>query len=287
MISLVVATVNRVSELERLLDSLYCQTYKDLEVIIVDQNIDDRLVPILDRYPGVTIHHLRSGLGLSRARNVGLPRAKGEIMGFPDDDCWYPEQLLALVKEAFDSHPESGALFTMLRDANNQPVGPTWPGHARFWTKEDIWTRGISPAGFVRREVTDTIGPFNEKIGIGAATVYQSGEDVDYFVRPLGLGWKIWYDPALTVHHPSFHAMDRIQERSYSYALGGGYTLRAHHYPVGSLLKILVRSAGGAVLYLFRGNFVLSKSYLFRFAGLVRGYFCGPRDLRKAGSPAD
>ncbi len=287
MISLVVATVNRVSELERLLDSLCRQTYKDLELIVVDQNSDNRLIPVLDRHPELTIRHLRSGRGLSRARNVGLPHAKGEIIGFPDDDCWYPEQVLAQVKEGFDTHPESGALFTMLRDGENLPIGPKWPGHACFWSKEDIWVCGISPAGFVRRGVADAIGPFNEKIGIGAATAYQSGEDVDYFVRPLRLGWKIWYNPTFTVHHPSFHALDRIRERSYSYALGGGYTLRVHHYPFRSLLNIVVRSVGGAALYLFRGNFVLSKSYLLRVAGLVRGYFCGPSDLRKGGSAAD
>jgi glycosyltransferase involved in cell wall biosynthesis len=287
MISLIVATVNRVSELDRLLDSLDCQTYKDFEIIVVDQNPDDRLVSIFQRHQGLSIRHLRSERGLSRARNVGLRHATGEIVGFPDDDCWYPEQLLARVKQTFNLRPESGVLFAILRDGENRPIGPKWPNRADFWSKDDIWTRGISAVGFLRREVADAIGAFNEKIGIGAASAYQSGEDVDYFVRPLALGWKIWYDPGMTVHHPAFHALDRIREKSYSYALGGGYTLRAHHYPMHRLMTMLARSLGGAIVYLFRGNVVVGKSYVLRAAGLLHGYFFGPRDLRRIDSQTD
>src|SRR5271166_4064415 len=108
MISLVVVTLNRVSELERLFASLDKQSYKDFEVILVDQN------------PDLDIRHLRSGRGLSRGRNVGLPFAKGDIICFPDDDCWYPEDLLETVKEWFDSHPEFGALLALMRDENNE-----------------------------------------------------------------------------------------------------------------------------------------------------------------------
>lgn len=282
MISLIVATVDRVTELEQLLASLGRQSHKDFEVLVVDQNPDDRLAPVLERHRELTVRHLRSGRGLSRARNVGLAQASGGIIGFPDDDCWYPPQLLEQVKDAFDLHPEYAALFATLRDADHQAVGPKWPDHASVWSKENVWVYGVSAAGFVRREVTDAIGRFDENLGMGAATPYQSGEDVDYFVRPLELGWEIGYDPALTVHHPSFHRIDRVRERSYSYALGGGYTLRTHHYPLRMLMESLVRSMGGAVVSFFRGNFLMSQSYILRGAGVARGYFLGPSDLRKA-----
>lgn len=284
MISLIVATLDRTAELNKLLASLVAQSYQDFEVIVVDQNPDGRLLPILQRYPQLAIQHLRSARGLSRARNVGLPHAKGELVGFPDDDCWYPPRLLASLKTTFDSHPDCAVVFTALRDANHETVGPRWPMHAGYWAKDHVWVNGISPAGFVRREVVDAIGLFDERIGVGAATPYQSGEDVDYFVRPLKRGWKIWYDPALTVHHPSFHRLDRIRERSYSYALGGGYTLRAHAYPIRVLATGLVRSFGGALVYLCKGNLLIARCYLLRAAGLARGYICGPSDLKKVHS---
>ena len=281
MISLIVATLNRTSELERLLTSLDGQTLRDFEVIIVDQNDDDRLIPIIERHRSLSIQRLHSERGLSLARNVGLPHAQGDIIAFPDDDCWYPSELLNRVREIFDSNPEYSALFTAMRDENHQTIGPKWPSEARFWTKEDVWVNGISPAGFIRREVARAIGFFDQRLGVGAPTPYQSGEDVDYFVRPLERSWKIWYDPALTVHHPSFHREDRINDKTYSYSLGGGYTLRAHRYPIRRLVVSLTRSFGGAVVYSLKGKFRIARSYLWRAAGLARGYVCGPRDLRK------
>src|SRR5271166_2242893 len=104
MLSLIIATLGRVTELDRLLASLDRQTYKDFEVIVVDQNLDDRLLPLLREHKRLSIHRLRSSAGLSRARNAGMRAAKGDIFCFPDDDCWYPDQLLAIVSEWFEMH---------------------------------------------------------------------------------------------------------------------------------------------------------------------------------------
>src|SRR5271166_5434820 len=115
MISLIVATMDRVTELERLLTSLDCQSYKEFEVIVVDQNPDDRLLLVLRSHEALTIRHLRCSPGASRARNVGLRIAGGDIIAFPDDDCWYPEGLLASVVAWFQSHQEFSGLLATLR----------------------------------------------------------------------------------------------------------------------------------------------------------------------------
>jgi glycosyltransferase involved in cell wall biosynthesis len=279
MVSLVVATLNRVTEFERLLTSLDGQSYRDFEVIVVDQNADDRLVSVLREHPGLSIQHLRCRPGASRARNVGLRAAKGDIVGFPDDDCWYPETLLATVKQWFELHPEFGGLFGMLQTADNQPVGPKWPDRPCLCTRKTLWERGITPIGFLRCQVTEAIGFFNERIGLGAASPYQSGEDIDYFLRPLALGFQMWHDPTIKVYHPSFHAPDRLSEKTYSYSLGGGFVMRIHGYPLSLLLKGVVRSVGGAVVSLFRGDMFLTRIYLVRAGGLLRGYLLGPRDI--------
>ena len=54
--SLILATVDRVTELERFLDSLDRQTFRDFELFVVDQNTDDRLVPILASYRRALYH---------------------------------------------------------------------------------------------------------------------------------------------------------------------------------------------------------------------------------------
>jgi glycosyltransferase involved in cell wall biosynthesis len=130
MISLIVATLNRVTELERLLNSLEAQSYRDFEVLVVDQNPDERLLPVLDAHDGLTIRHLRSQRGLSRARNVGLRVAGGDIISIPDDDCWYPPDLLRNLTEWFEAHPEYDVLFTPPADSGESSLRAKNAGHS-------------------------------------------------------------------------------------------------------------------------------------------------------------
>jgi glycosyltransferase involved in cell wall biosynthesis len=87
-VSLILATVNRVNELEIFLKSLSNQTYQKFELILVDQNMDARLNEIVNKYRSTCkIKHIQAERGLSKARNVGFHHITGDIVAFPDDDC--------------------------------------------------------------------------------------------------------------------------------------------------------------------------------------------------------
>ena len=99
--SLILCTVNRVEVVREYFESLARQVdAPPFEVILIDQNPDERLMPIVadfqDRFP---IRRYTAKPGLSRARNLGLGYAEGEIIAFPDDDCTYPETLLKNVSD--------------------------------------------------------------------------------------------------------------------------------------------------------------------------------------------
>jgi glycosyltransferase involved in cell wall biosynthesis len=280
MISLITATKDRVAELDRLLKSLATQTYSDFELLVVDQNQDDRLLPVLQRYGNLTVRHLRCSPGASRARNMGLRAARGEILGFPDDDCWYPEQLLTSISLWFQEHRDFGGLFAILRGPDNRRVGPKSPDHACNCRPATLFDCGATPNGFLRREVTQTIGYFDERIGQGAPTAYTSGEDADYFLRALEHGFRLRYDPQFTVHHPDWHQLGRVQQRAYGYALGGGFVMRVHPHLRLRFLKTVVRCCGGSVIRLCQGKPEWAQIYLWNTVGLLRGFFCGPAELR-------
>ena len=79
-VSLVVSTVNRTVELTRLMDSLLGQEFKDFEVLVVDQNCDDRLVPVLELYQSqLKISRITTPgrHGISSGRNDGWLPARG------------------------------------------------------------------------------------------------------------------------------------------------------------------------------------------------------------------
>jgi glycosyltransferase involved in cell wall biosynthesis len=286
MISLIVATLGRVTELDRLLVSLEEQSYRDFETLVVDQNPDDRLVPLLASHSRLQIRHLRSERGLSRARNVGLRVARGDIVAIPDDDCWYPKELLTMVAAWFEAHSNFGLLSTVLRTAENTPSGPKTPPTARRCTKRDVSTcLAASAALFMRRSVAVAVGGFNEHLGIGAASKYQAGEERDYVLRAHQRGFQFWYEPSLTVHHPPFGSIERLKKTTYMYALSEGCVQRLYGYPLSKVGSDLIRSFGGAAVRLCQGDLFNASVYVRRGAGQLVGYISGPRDLSRCATP--
>src|SRR5262249_11709918 len=103
--SLIVSTVGRVNDLHALFTSLAAQSYRDFEVIVVDQSGDDRLAELVSEYCSVfKLRHVpMQQRGVSRGRNRGLFEIGGEIVAFPDDDCAYPPDVLQRVSRLFDT----------------------------------------------------------------------------------------------------------------------------------------------------------------------------------------
>jgi glycosyltransferase involved in cell wall biosynthesis len=151
--SLILATAGRVKEPEIFLASLQRQTHRQFEVLLVDQNPDARLVPLAQRYwLQFPLVHLGSRRGLSRARNVGLPYASGEVVAFPDDDCWYQPDLLERVNDVLESNPQFDGLAGRCLTANGNPRG-RWARRPAIIGKYNIFGRCISFAFFLRRRV--------------------------------------------------------------------------------------------------------------------------------------
>ena len=106
LISIIVPIYKVEPYLRRCLDSIINQTYKNLEIILVDDGSPDNCPQICDEYATkdkrIIVIHKENG-GLSDARNVGLDICKGEYISFVDSDDWidkkYIEVLLDLAKK--------------------------------------------------------------------------------------------------------------------------------------------------------------------------------------------
>ncbi len=274
--SLILATVERTDELGRFLSSLERQTHGDLELIVVDQNPDDRLVPLLASYRNrISIRHVRSGRGLSRARNVGLQHARGDIIAFPDDDCVYPPDLLSRVAGYFESHPDCDGLTGRAMDLDG--VSPIWRFEdvAGEVNKLNVWTRCTSFTIFLSRNIVRIVGDFDPALGVGAGTVWGSAEEMDYLVRCLYAGARIHFDPALVVLHPNpvGNHDARTISRGYAYGRGMGRVLRMHGYPFSFVFMRLVRPLGGTVLSLASGRFSKAMYHWAVFRGRLHGWY--------------
>jgi glycosyltransferase involved in cell wall biosynthesis len=251
---LVVATVDRVDTLDRLLASLDAQTHRDFRVLLVDQNDDDRLANVIAAHGDLRIERLRSAKGLSRARNVALPQLAADLIAFPDDDCIYAPNLLERVAARFT--PDLDGLTGR---------EPSWTTEAAVLTRDNLWKRAISFTIFLRRNVVERVGTFDESLGLPTA----SGEEFDYLVRALDSGARIDYDPSLVVEHDRKPDADAYGVRE---GTSLGYILRKHHYPKRTVMRLLIRPVGGTVVALAHLDRRRARFQLDTLRGRLRGY---------------
>ena len=200
---IIVATLGRTTELARLLESLAVQS-EPLRLIVVDQNGDERLAPILERYADtVRLLRLRSSPGLSHARNAGLQALDADVVAFADDDCWYPPTLLAQVNRLLNDNIAWGGVTGRVTDRSGRPSSARWSSRAGVVNRGNVWTRGVSISMFVRRGVVQgRSANSTETLGVGAGTAWGSGEETDYLLRAIQHGVAIHDDPGLAVYHP-------------------------------------------------------------------------------------
>jgi glycosyltransferase involved in cell wall biosynthesis len=251
-VSLILATKDRVEEVNRFIRSLVDQSYNDFELIIVDQNGDDRLQSTLaESQIHAWITHLRCEVGLSRARNLGLVAATGDIIAFPDDDCWYPPGLLARVISEFHRHPLVDGLTGRSEDGRGRASGGSFSRCQGRVDVSNVWKKGISYTIFLRSLVCATVGSFDEELGVGAQTPFGSGEETDYLVRAVKLGFDIQYRPDLVVFHPNPKLYNESHRRkAFRYGAGMGRVLSKHRYNLCFSLYTIMRPLGGAILSL-------------------------------------
>lgn len=272
--SLVLATVGRTTELERFLDSLLAQTSHDFEVVVVDQNKDERLLPLLEPYTEkFCLKHLRTGsLGASRARNEGLEYTSGEIIAFPDDDCWYPPELLAQTDKIIRARSALDGLTGCSVNERGETSNARFDGSAGVLGRTSLWSRAIEYTMFLRAESVHALR-FDEALGVGSGTPWGAGEATDYLLRLLDRNATIHYDPALKVFHPSpvppYDAKART--KAYSYGSGMGRILYTHEMPVWFKAKWLVRPLCGTVLSAMSLKFGKAGYHWNIFRGRLKG----------------
>jgi len=262
---LVVATVDRVEPLGHLLASLGRQTNRAFRVLVVDQNEDARVIGVLDAHPGLDLVRLRAPRGLSRARNVALPHLEADVVAFPDDDCEYPDGLLERVAAAL---ADVDGLSGRSADATGASAG-RWSEAPGLVDAENVWHRVNSAALFLRRDVIARTGRFDERLGLGAAGAWRSGEEVDYLVRALRHGARVRYEPSLVVRHAQPTSRSGLGYRD---GASVGYVLRKHRYGPRTVARMLVRPAGGTVLAAARRDGDGVRFHAATLRGRLAGY---------------
>lgn len=269
---LVLATVDRTEELRSFLESLSQQTYRDFRLFVVDQNDDDRVPALFASLElGFEPTLLRSARGLSRARNAALPELQGDVVAFPDDDCRYPPDLLMRVARFLRNTGADGIAGRPV-DASGRTSSGRWRDESCLIDRWNVWHCAISFTIFLRREVVDAVGMFDETFGPGAVTGRWSADETDYLLRALRHGLTLRYEPSLTVYHGEPTLGGDGAARGLRYGAGAGAVLRKHRYPFWFAALFIVRPLGGAVLAAVHGQGRKAAFHVNGFRGRLSGW---------------
>ena len=203
MISVIICTSGRESVFQTI-DSVYAcnQGKNDFEVIVVSQINKIKFVTRKNsRY-----YHLDS-IGLSKARNFGIKKSRGDILCFTDDDCLVHNNWLKEIEKAFALNPRVSATFGSTLPWNkNMPSNSVCP--CTFMPKRsEIISEPCYHAAFIgygnnmaiRKEIFDRYSVFEEWLGINS--VGKSAEDAEYILRLLVHQEKIYVNRKMSVYH--------------------------------------------------------------------------------------
>lgn len=280
-ISLILATLGPVNKLERFFVALGRSTFDDIEVIIADQNDDDRVINIVRPYININnIKILKTAKGLSRARNRAVKDAIGEILAFPDDDCWYPKYMLSKVLDNFKKN-ECDIFTFKACDDSMKNIAPFDTGEG-YCDKISIFKRVCSISLFMKKHVYDLLGGFDEELGLGSGTPWSSGEDYELPIRAIEQGYKVYYNSDVYAHHEVQEIISSaaVARRGISYSPAIGRIWKMYSYPLSYVLYMLIRPIGGALINFFRLDFTKSIFYICVLLGRLKGYlFSNHREL--------
>jgi glycosyltransferase involved in cell wall biosynthesis len=172
LVSVIIPVYNGARYLRAALESVFAQTYRPFEVIVVDDGSADDSGVIAQSFPEVR-YISQTNEGVAAARNKGIESARGEFYAFLDqDDLWTPDKLKVQI-EYLQNHPDVG--YTLTQQKFFLDPGATLPAWFRKELFDTVHTGWVLGTLVVRRSVFEQVGNFAK--GYGAAN------DSDWFFR--------------------------------------------------------------------------------------------------------
>jgi glycosyltransferase involved in cell wall biosynthesis len=201
--SIIIPLYNRPQEIKELLETLTRQTYKQFEVLVIEDGSTDAAADIVfsfsDKLDVKYFVKINEGQGFTR--NFGFERAKGDYFIVFDSDCLIPEDYLQIVNDSLAKNPldayggpdAAHHSFTPIQKAISHAMTSPFTTGGTRGSKKGIGQ--FHPRSFnmgISRKVWENAGGF---------IITRLGEDIEYSIRIHSMGYKIGLIPDAVVYH--------------------------------------------------------------------------------------
>jgi glycosyltransferase involved in cell wall biosynthesis len=172
LVSIITVCYNSAFTIERTIQSVIGQSYKDIEYIVIDGGSTDGTVEIIKRYASaISYWASEKDSGIYDAMNKGIRASHGELVGIINSDDWYEPDTVARVVEANADNAEVGIFDGIFR---------VYKGDAPQYLKGNYFEyleNDMPPHStcFVRKRVYDEVGLFDQ--------AYRSAADYDFLLK--------------------------------------------------------------------------------------------------------
>ncbi|USN53332.1 MAG: glycosyltransferase [Candidatus Nomurabacteria bacterium] len=213
-VSVIIPTLNRPEIVLALVKDLLQEDYPDYEIVVVDSSavVNTALQSMVAEHPKKVQYHHVEAKGTCHSRNVGVEHANGSIFLFLDDDTEVRDPLLLQKHVVNYADPEIGGVGGRVEDRNTQ-LNKEQSGRA-CWVDET----GRVYANATGHERVEINAPRGGHMSFRAEAVHQAGgfdtqfvgnamrEETDFSLRVVKAGWKLVFDPTVTVVHLAYHS---------------------------------------------------------------------------------
>jgi glycosyltransferase involved in cell wall biosynthesis len=190
LVSVIIPVYNRSEYVCEAIDSVLAQTYKNYEIVVVDDGSGSNVKQVLEPYFGKIKYFYQENKGLAAARNTGIKHSTGKYLAFLDDDDLFEPRKLEVQVEMLENNPEVGFVYSdcfvfdtdepselrlTLAEGRDKPRNE----FARlFFMRPNVYV----PTFLVRRRSFEDAGLFDE--------ILPQHEDGDMMLR-IALSWQV------------------------------------------------------------------------------------------------
>ena len=189
LISVIMPAYNAENFVDQALNSVISQTYKNIEILIVDDGSQDRTAEIINHI-AQSDHRIillqQANQGVAAARNLAIQKSSGEYIAFIDaDDLWYPQKLEKQLQCLLEAGPAVGLVYTWSAFVDHE--GLLTGGYSADTTEGEVYLSllysnfvGNASVPLIRRICLEQVGYYNCELKANNA---QGCEDWEMYLR--------------------------------------------------------------------------------------------------------
>jgi hypothetical protein len=253
MVSVIIVNYNGIDVVQDCLHALESQTFKDFEIIIVDNCSTDGSLERLNQYSNksppsllIKVISLSKNMGFSGGNSEGLKHANGNFIALLNNDTEPESRWLEELVKKISSNPEIGVYASRLIVYNSEIIDSAGDGFSKAlkgfkmgegssfasFNKDEYVFGACAGAAMYRRKMLEEIGFFDENFFL----IY---EDTDLNFRAQLAGWKVLYVPTAIVHHKVRSSIGIMSDTAVYYSLRNSELVRIKNVPFFIFLRCL------------------------------------------------